>query len=595
MPAKGHFILHDKAQPALPAGSYEVQATHTYGVGDDGADAIAPLSAFIEVTAPRFVLPASELLSTFPPNRAEGAFSTRLPQVVLKRRTLPWERKVDGAPRADTPWLALIVVAEGEGEVLSDVPVADAFTRGVTLHGRRDADRTTALRVPKSVVDKVFPCADELHLLTHVREVDVTDTELGLGDDDGWMAVVIANRLPQPGGKYHACLVSLEGQLGVLPTSHDVEESPGAKFVFPWIGDTQELVGTLHDASSVPMAVRAAPKEELVARDAWSTTLAHAPAAAEAYGVPSKMIESEIGRTFAVGEARYTFPVLAHFSFACTEAGDFESRMRNLDVGLLGTQDPGPKLPHGKPVPPRTRPSPEIAHTGHVALDYTAREGDPARVWYRGPLVPRPGTRAAAAPADGSLRLHHVSDELRIVGPDGRENLSLAVAFEIGRLLALADPGVVAAFLRWRRDRFHGHRCEAIFAFDPQLAGVLQGGGEALAAIAGKSIMLDLVTAGRPAIGPVIPAVDPGAIPFAGFTDPIPVLERGLGVSLSALGIMNVPIGARETSFDTMISSLQAFDGLRASQARELEHSGTLATELGAVAAAEAATTGGGQ
>ena len=57
----------------------------------------------------------------------------------------------------------------------------------------------------------MFPTKDELPLLSHVRRVDLNDTELALGDDDGWMAVVLSNRLPQPGVRYQACLISLGG------------------------------------------------------------------------------------------------------------------------------------------------------------------------------------------------------------------------------------------------------------------------------------------------------------------------------------------------------------------------------------------------
>ena len=62
-------------------------------------------------------------------------------------------------------------------------------------------------------------------LLAHAREVDINDTELMMGDDDGFLSVVIANRLPLAGVgpdgadqpvKYLACLVNLEGQFDVL-------------------------------------------------------------------------------------------------------------------------------------------------------------------------------------------------------------------------------------------------------------------------------------------------------------------------------------------------------------------------------------------
>jgi hypothetical protein len=48
----------------------------------------------------------------------------------------------------------------------------------------------------------------------------------------------------------------------------------------------------------------------------------------------------------------------------------------------------------------------------------------------------------------------HHADQLRRVVPDGTEDLGYASAFEIGRLLALAQPGVVAALARWRRDGY---------------------------------------------------------------------------------------------------------------------------------------------
>ena len=51
-----------------------------------------------------------------------------------------------------------------------------------------------------------------------MRAVDLDDTELAMGDDDGWLAVVLGNRLPQPGVRYLACLINLEGQHASLPT-----------------------------------------------------------------------------------------------------------------------------------------------------------------------------------------------------------------------------------------------------------------------------------------------------------------------------------------------------------------------------------------
>ena len=127
MPNIGQFVLHSKANPPLKAGDYVLQGRQAIAGGQT-----EPYDGHVRVTAPRYALPADQLLSTFPPANSEGAYENRLPQVVLKRRTLPWER----APKLgedDTPWLALVVIAEGEGTLSGDTPIAQCVTPGVAL------------------------------------------------------------------------------------------------------------------------------------------------------------------------------------------------------------------------------------------------------------------------------------------------------------------------------------------------------------------------------------------------------------------------------------------------------------------------------
>ena len=145
----------------------------------------------------------------------------------------------------------------------------------------------------------------------------------------------------------------------------------------------------------------------------------------------------------------YRFPVLVSWDFTCTGDGGFERLMNELDVGLLGTLEPGPATP-----------LPEVAATGHVALSHRTRHGEPARSWYRGPLSPQPTVRTM--PTDGVLPLAHTGDQLRKVVPDGREDISLAAMFEIGRLLALSKPTLVAALMDWRRELFGAARAREL-------------------------------------------------------------------------------------------------------------------------------------
>src|SRR5207248_811370 len=123
-------------------------------------------------------------------------------------------------------------------------------------------------------------------------------------------------------------------------------------------------------------------------------------------------------------EPSYRFPVLLSWDFTCTGEGGFERLMNKLEVGLLGT------LADDQPPP-----IPEVAPTGHVGLAHRTRRGEPARSWYRGPLTPQTTVRLPA-------QLVHAGDQLRKVTPDGREDISLAALFEIGRLLTFSKPGI---------------------------------------------------------------------------------------------------------------------------------------------------------
>ena len=108
MPRTGHFILHSNVMPKITAGRYELRTEQT-GLPFE----VEPESTHIQVAAPRYTMPTDQILSSFPPANAEGAFGDRLPQIVLKRRTLPWERNPAGSVNpSETPWLALVVVEQ---------------------------------------------------------------------------------------------------------------------------------------------------------------------------------------------------------------------------------------------------------------------------------------------------------------------------------------------------------------------------------------------------------------------------------------------------------------------------------------------------
>jgi hypothetical protein len=575
----GTFILHDAVRPAVPDGAYELSVTQALNPPGQSVDA---LDKHLVVSGPRFTLPPDQPLSFYPPADAVGEFSARLPQIVLRRRTLPWERYIDAA-EPTLPWIALVVLADGEGQLTTGQPIDTSSLSDPDL---RDSDTRDVLTVTRRVVTQVFPTKQDLPWLCHVREVDLSDTELALGDDDGWMAVVLANRIPQPGLKYTACLVSLEGHGDDLPTQEtpadsftnltvytisevaaaataqrtnerSVDMTPGAAGL-----STPAVVAQAAADSRSPEAVvepaapptlvgaRAPATTPATPRDAWSTlALPGAVAAGQQTGTrPGGFIT---GRSSVVGlsidpvyldpqNRVIEFTVLKHWSFTCDQGGDFESLVKALDDGMLGTLPtvaPAPTTPGTPPRPPSSRPDPVVTDTGHVEAQAISRRGDQATAWYRGPFSPRQIVRTQPDPS-GLLALMHTADQGRRVGPDGREDLSLAAAFEIGRLLVVAQASVVAALLAWRQSGYASSRVQQILALpealNAQLLTVYAQQRAVFSAGVGATVLGGLGASSAARLGPVRPLTSPGP-DLVGASDLATTVATGFGLDASTV------------------------------------------------------------
>jgi len=606
MPKIGHFVLHSNVLPQITAGRYQLR-TEQSGL----PFTVSTETTHVHVSAPRFTMPIDQIISSFPPANAEGAFGDRLPQIVLKRRTLPWERNPAGSAQPSaTPWLALVVVAEGEAELSTATPVAECVTPGTTLldPNDRDVEQGLYLSVTETVVKKIFPCQEDLALLTHVREVDINDTELANGDDDGWLAVVLANRLPvydtanDKPVRYMACLVNVEGQLAALPSP----ASPIEHFEFalaqdwsvlanlaPVGGADKVIMGNVSLAGTVapglfsprpgPMAPPRAPlaasslqsqpltgaslhggeaMQRAPLADQWLQTTKQIAAAARDPDA-KRLVRDTMGLGFRypIGvyalEKVFRFPVLAHWSFTTSDGATFETLMQDLDVGLLGTlpvpKDPEPGEPEPPPVP---ESGPEIVATGHVGLDHRVRRGDAVRAWYRSPCVPFPTARDGAS-SNQPLPLAHAADQLRRVIPDGREDLTLAAAFEIGRLLALSQLSVVSALLRFRGEQFGAGRVREILAellsFDlPKILATEGAGHVDLGRFVAVQMIDALAQNTERMLGPQRPIADPGReIRFQGDLDG--VIAAGLGFDLATLKRRSETLGLQAALESTAV------------------------------------------
>ena len=504
------------------------------------------------------------------------------------------------------------MIAEGEGELSPEKKVEDCVTPGVTLSGPNDVATGVHLTVTQSVVNKVFPTKQDLPLLAHVREVDIHDTELAMGDDDGFLAVVLANRLPQfdrvecKPVRYLACLINLEGQLDVLPPpSRPVDRFIATEFVYDATIALEQYqidpdlaqmgVGyTLHGKQMQRSGAATRAQKTNVAIDTSSKLTGHQkasyagvkqPKTVQQWKVNAEHVEN-VAMTAASSEASrvirdamktgfrypiegftyepvFRFPVLTHWSFTVTGAGGFESLMRNLDVGLLGTMPAqraaanrppcaDPPAVEGPPAPEVARPAPELAETGHVGLPHLTRRGEPLRAWYRGPLTPHVMVRDRDPETDDGRRpLAHTSDQLRRVVPDGREDLSLAAAFEIGRLLALSHPAIVAALMRWRREQFGAARAKKIAELAAGSATLLKDAMHDVVVTAdlgrllGRSVILASAKDPTHVFAPSRPLKDPGRpVEFLVDRDIDEVLSVGFGIPRNTLHMMRETMDA---------------------------------------------------
>lgn len=420
----GEIQFVEACHPPLVAGDYRVAMRQTLR---DSEKSPVPFNSDpyesrlrFTVDAPRFSLKPADIHSVYPPANEEGAFDNALPHVVFTRRTLPWERTLDGRPpepgRAFPPWMALLLLQENElVECGADgsptgrryaptaLPVLASDARADSLlfpqdprvvapcwHDRWEPalrDRCAkasclALDIPLSLFKAIAPSLDDLVYLGHVRQVDNGDKEVLGINDKGWFSLAIGNRRPQAGKRHQVFLVSLEGHQGLLP------------------------------------------KEPDQARDLDPAT-------------------------------RIRLAVLGSWGFACGESNDFKARMQGLSLdrneATINRSDAWLGLPYEDFFDDERTAALDVVNgayaRGYTAFGHAMRHGERLVSWYRGPLVPLNYDKPKLI-----QELVSCADELLRYDPDtGMLDVTYAAAWQLGRLLALQNQGFALALDRVRR------------------------------------------------------------------------------------------------------------------------------------------------
>ena len=505
-PPQGTMILFDDITPPLEDGSYRITATST--VTYPGASNPSSSAHYFDVVGPRFTLPPTDVGGLFPPRDAHGGYSDNLAHIAIKRRTLPWERKLAAnvpvpaheqgdppPPDGPVPWVALLLFEEGEYKLLTSVPLesvvpADVFARlGSPQNVTCDAVETDLQKL-----QAILPSVEELQLLAHVRLVNVDDRELNAAGGDGYYSVVVANRLPTPGAKCRAVLVSLEERLDVILADPPRDQDLHNRLLDPVIN-----VGAVDVGGVAIAAVDAAPVDIAAIELAAVDVAPVAPRFSDTSEIAGYATYLGFERVRVRLVALYTWP------FTCEGTATFRELMQALDTAMIGSvREPG---------------HPQLTDTGHLRLHLSDRAGSQQTAWYRGPLVPYELTRDPLGP-------YHSADQARRATPEtGAEDISYAAAFEVGRLLAVADARLAQELMRWRRESYkHSARASVIAALQGRLAVELgatmtQRLHAPLAPIVAASALQRVALGAPPAGDPYGIALASGAIGF----DPVHV------------------------------------------------------------------------
>lgn len=214
LPNQIQFVAYHR--PALEDGVYYIEVTP--GLSTAGIPRIiaGTKRKHFQISGTRFGLQPQEVHTVFPPDNSLGDHENVLPHIVLKRSTLPWERKTDGTSE-NIPWLALLVFDSIDNlpkpQVISFLQLkqeatAKRFPAIDNEVGQQDSDQLIIIDVKKELLEKILPSKDDLEYLAHVRQGFDAHGKMSGGE----YAVIIANRLPMKEGISKVHLVSLENR-----------------------------------------------------------------------------------------------------------------------------------------------------------------------------------------------------------------------------------------------------------------------------------------------------------------------------------------------------------------------------------------------
>jgi len=437
----GEIQFFDNFLPKLAAGTYEISVKTTTNIPLEEKEKekgkiekiIFNREQELIIESDPFRMGIEDIHSVYPPANARGEFKNTLPNIVLRKRSFPWERDIFNDNTL--PWVALLVLEEDE--LLEDILVENELEDGVLeikdrtstgayvrpikelkepgdkfvkpdlshlpneptdeeqqkINKKEDNEKAPKITSCQTIditwetFKAIVPRKEELKYLTHVRAVNTGDKELLGMHADGWFSVVVANRFPKP--------------MDESEKDKPVEERKHARNIVHLVsleGFQEYLI-----ESKMP---RDNKKVRLASLASW-----------QFYDFSAKedfcTLVKGLNKTEDTEEEKNQLLKMP-----------FE--MNNVETGVKSYLS-------------------EVISGGYVPLQYNMRLGEKTMAWYRGPLTPVM-TEDLKLPIAFSAESNLAYDEDK-----GLFDVSYSVAWQIGRLMALSDKYFSSNILRWKQ------------------------------------------------------------------------------------------------------------------------------------------------
>lgn len=406
----GDIQFFDKIVPPLLAGDYSISISQDlkYGATTQSLQRTQNFS----VQAPRFSLGSEDVQSVFPADGSTGKYENVLPQIVFNKRTLPWEHLIEPGDNSGAPWMALLVLDGGD----IVVPQNSAGAPSGTLSSSFRLGDVRNLNAG-GVIGPVIPHLDYGQADSDmVRTIDLSTATFLASIPHLDLTAPATSELSSLA---HVRQVNVESK-EILDMTHSGwfsllianrfpinPDTPTRQFVH--VVSLEGFTPYLADGAAFPAGISVI---RLISLYSWSFTC-----------LPDK------------GESFSSF--MLHL---VTDASE-----QNTGLTLRMPLDPSAAAADSSP----NKIASKALLNGYVPLVYNARYGQQTAAWYRGPCSPvKPDnfTRGPNIPHFASA-----SDAVIFDQQTGLFNLSYSVAWQIGRLMALANRSFATSLVDWRR------------------------------------------------------------------------------------------------------------------------------------------------